>query len=247
MIQFECRDGIGWLLLDRPEKLNAMAPSFWDDLPATMAAADADDEVRVVVVHGAGKCFSVGADIAAFADARGGDDASREFAAKAIGSLIAVEQARTPTIAAVHGYALGGGCELTLVCDLVVADETAEFGLPEAAIGLVPGLGLLRARAHMNLHWLKYMILTGRRLDAHHALIAGLVQEVVPAGEHLAEAERWGRLIAQMPPAGIAGAKEFFREEATARVEEAVTLVSQLQHGDAVDAGIAKFSRRRSS
>ena len=244
MIQYEVRDGIGWILLNRPEKLNAMSAAFWGELRSTMALADGDDEVRAVVFHGAGRCFSVGADIAAFADVEPNEEAGRAFASEVIEALLSVEMASTPSIAAVHGYALGGGCELTMVCDLVVADETASFGTPEAAIGLVPGLGMLRARAHVNLHWLKYMVLTAQPLDARTAHIAGLVQEVVPPGLHVAAAESLALRIAAMSSNAVTGMKAFFVDEAARRLDDAVDLVAALQQSDDVQARVAGFTAR---
>jgi enoyl-CoA hydratase/carnithine racemase len=245
MVAFDVRDGIGWLELRRPEKLNAMSPAFWDEIAQVLVTAESDPAVRAVVLHGAGRCFSVGADIEAFAEARGDEATSRQFAQRVIGGLLAVEEARVPTIAAVHGHALGGGCELTTVCDIVVADETARFGMPEARIGLVPGVGILRAPAHINLHWLKYMVMTAEPLDAEQARLAGLVQFVVPPGEHLAEAERLARLIAANSATAVEALKSFYREDVRARFPDAVDLIAALQQTDDVAAGIAAFVARR--
>ena len=206
MLTYDARGPVAWLRLDRPEKLNAQPPEFWGELCEAMARFAADDAVRVAVLHGAGRCFSVGGDIEGFGELVGTAE-RRAYVAEAMEAFQAVENAPKPTIAAVHGYALGGGCELTLVCDIVVADETARFGMPETAVGLFPGLGVVRGGAHVNLHTLKYMILTGEQLDAHEAKLAGLVNVVVPEGEHLAEAERLAGLIAERSPLAAAAAK----------------------------------------
>lgn len=245
MLRYDVRGPVAWLTLDRPEKLNAMTRQFWQELPEALGRADGDDAVRVAVFHGAGSCFSVGGDIAGFGELA--DEADRRhYVSEAIGALLAVEEATTPTIAAVHGHALGGGCELTMVCDLVVADETARFGTPESGVGLVPGLGILRGRAHVNLHWLKYMILTGLTLDAEQARLAGLVQAVVPEGEHLAEAERWALEIAGRSPLAAATAKRFLRAGARDRFDDAVETVTMLQGSDDLAEGVAAFRERRS-
>ena len=165
MLSIDVRPPVAWLALDRPDKLNAMTRAFFGELAAALEEVEADGSVRVVVLHGNGRCFSVGGDLAAFGELDGVAD-RRSYMREAMSAFRAVEECRTPTIAAVHGHALGGGCELTLVCDLVVADETARFGLPETAVGLVPGPGLVRGRAHLGLHALKYLILTGEPLDA---------------------------------------------------------------------------------
>src|SRR3989442_1341249 len=130
MLTYEVRGPIAWLTLDRPEKLNAQPPAFWGELRETMARVAGDEAVRVAIFHGAGRCFSVGGDIEGFGGLGGTAD-RRAYVADAMAAFQAVENVPKPTIAAVHGYALGGGCELTMVCDIVVADETARFGTPE--------------------------------------------------------------------------------------------------------------------
>jgi enoyl-CoA hydratase/carnithine racemase len=244
MLTYDVRGAGAWLTLDRPEKLNAMTRDFWGELKEALARASADENVRAVVFSGAGKCFSVGGDIEGFGELRDLAD-RRAYTAEALDALLAVEEFSKPTIAAVHGYALGGGCELSLVCDLVVADATATFGTPESAVGLVPGLAVLRGRAHVNLHWLKYMIFTGFPLDANEAHLAGLVQQVVPAGAHLEVAEHWVERIADRSPAALAQAKAFVGHDVRARFEEGVELVTRLQDGADLREGVAAFKERR--
>ena len=134
MLRADVRPPIAWLALDRPDKLNAMTRGFFEELVDAVRRAEQDDAVRVLVLHGNGTCFSVGGDIVAFGDLEGVAD-RREYVREAMWAFRAVEECRKPTIAAVHGHALGGGFELTLVCDLVVADETARFALPETSVG----------------------------------------------------------------------------------------------------------------
>lgn len=138
MISYSVDGPVAVALLDRPDKLNAMPRSFWAELTDTLETAEADPEVRVLIFRGEGRCFSVGGDIEGFAEIGDSSD-RRRYVSEALGALRAVERFSKPTIAAVHGHALGGGCELTIVCDIVVADETARFGTPESAVGLVPG------------------------------------------------------------------------------------------------------------
>src|SRR6478735_8580310 len=132
MLTTEIRGTTAWVTLDRPEKLNAMPRPFFGELTQTMAGLAGDDRVRVVVFAGAGRCFSVGGDIEDFGNIGGVHD-RRTYMAEALGAYRAVDELPKPTIAAVHGHALGGGCELTMVCDLVVADGTAKFGTPESS------------------------------------------------------------------------------------------------------------------
>jgi enoyl-CoA hydratase/carnithine racemase len=244
MLRYEVRDAIAWCAIDRPDKLNAMSPAFFGELREAMEAATTDPAVRVAVIHGEGRCFSVGGDIAGFG---GLEDAAarRAYVGEAIDGLRAVETSPTPVVAAVHGHALGGGCELTLVCDIVVADETARFGMPETAVGLIPGIGVVRGRAHVNLHWMKYLTLTGLQLDAQEARLAGLVNVVVPEGGHIAEAERLAGLIAQRSPLAVATAKSFLGWDAWDRYPNSIDAVAMLQGSADHAEGVAAFLEKR--
>jgi enoyl-CoA hydratase/carnithine racemase len=198
----------------------------------------------VLAFRGEGRCFSVGGDIASFGEL--GDAADRRaYVGEALGAYRAVEALAKPTIAAVHGHALGGGCELTLVCDIVVADETARFGMPEAQVGLVPGLGVVRGLSHVNLHWMKYMVLTGELLSAQEALTAGLVNRVTAPGGHVAEAQRLGELMASRAPLALAVGKDILGRHADEGYAHAVAAVSYLQGTEDSLEGIAAFRERR--
>jgi enoyl-CoA hydratase/carnithine racemase len=221
-----------------------MTRGFFAELADAIARADADDRVRTVIVHGEGPCFSVGGDIEGFGGLDGTAD-RRAYVGEALRAFRAVEDCSKPTIAAVHGHALGGGCELTLVCDLVVADATARFGLPETAVGLLPGPGVVRGGAHLTLHTLKQMIFTGEALEAEAAQRAGLVNEVVPAGEHLTRAEAWADAIAARSPLALATVKALLSAEGWERLPHAVDAVAMLQGSDDVAEGIAAFREKR--
>ncbi|WP_053227271.1 enoyl-CoA hydratase/isomerase family protein [Solirubrobacter soli] len=245
MITSEIRDGVAWLKLDRPEKLNAMPRSFYNELRATAAELEADESVRVVVIHGAGKCFSVGGDIEDFGNIPEGVAARRAYMREALNGFRAWDELPKPVIAAVHGHALGGGCELTMVCDIVVADETARFGTPEAGVGLVPGPGMVRGLAHVNLHWMKYMVLTGLPLSAEEARLAGLVNIVVGEGEHLAEAERLAGIIALRSPLATSVGKGILGKGAWETQSQVAESIALLQVGEEFAEGIAAFKERR--
>ena len=245
MLRYEVRDSVAWVLLNRPEKLNAMDRSFWVELREICAKAGADPAVRCLVFHGAGTCFSVGGDISTFA---GLDDAGsrREFSEECLHTLRAVEELPKPTIAAVHGYAFGGGCELSMVCDLVVADETAVFATPEASVGLFPGLGVVRGRAHAGLHWMKYLAFTGERLAAQDARVAGLVTHITEPGGHVAEAERLAALIATKAPIALAAAKRILQRGNDDGYSWSIEAVAML-HGTADQhEGVSAFLEGRS-
>ncbi len=244
MLHYEVRDGVAWLTLDRAEKLNAMTRGFFAELEELVQRADRDAAVRSVIVHGEGKCFSVGGDIEEFGELGGSGD-RRAYVQEALRSYRAVEEISKPVVAAVHGFALGGGCELTLVCDLVVADETARFGMPEAAVGLFPGPGAVRGRAYMSLHAIKEMIFTGAILDAQRAHAFGLVNAVVPAGDHLAKAEEWAARIAERAPLALAAAKGILNNEGWERYPHVVDAVALLQGSEDFAEGIAAFTEKR--
>jgi enoyl-CoA hydratase/carnithine racemase len=244
MLRHEVRDGIAWITLDRAEKLNAMTRDFFTELAGLMEQADRDPSVRSVIVSGEGKCFSVGGDIEGFGELGGAAD-RRAYVQEALRSYRTVEEISKPVIAAVHGFALGGGCELTLVCDLVVADETARFGMPEASVGLFPGPGAVRGRAYMSLHAIKEMIFTGAILDAGRAHAFGLVNAVVPAGEHVAKAEEWAARIAERAPLAIGAAKGILNNEGWERYPHVVDAVAMLQGSEDFAEGIAAFAEKR--
>ena len=245
MLTYEVRERVAWITLDRPEKLNAMPRSFYGELRATAAELEADDGVKVVVVHGAGKCFSVGGDIEDFGNIPEGVAARRAYMREALDGFRAWDELPKPVIAAVHSHALGGGCELTMVCDIVVADETARFGMPESGVGLVPGPGMVRGLAHVNLHWMKYMVLTGLPLSAEEARLAGLVNIVVPEGQHLAEAERLAGIVATRSPLATSVGKGILGKGAWETQEQVAESIALLQVGEDFAEGIAAFKERR--
>jgi len=244
VIRYEVRGDVAWFTLDRPEKMNAMTRGFFAELKELMRQADADAAVRSVIVHGAGTCFSVGGDIEGFGELGGSGD-RRAYVQEALRSYRSVEEISKPVIAAVHGFALGGGCELTLVCDLVVCDTTARFGTPEASVGLFPGPGAVRGRAYMSLHAIKEMIFTGAILDAERAHAFGLVNAVVPEGEHLAKAEEWAARISERAPLAIAAAKGILNNEGWERYPHVVDAVAMLQGSEDFAEGIAAFTEKR--
>jgi enoyl-CoA hydratase len=196
------RDGpIAVVLLNRPEQLNALSSELLDALADALDRLDADGEVRAIVLGGNERAFAAGADI-------------RELERRADGAPSArlwrtLRELQTPVVAAVSGYCLGGGCELALACDLVVAGDTARFGQPEANLGLIPGAGgtqrLVRAVGKATA---MDMILSGRMLTAQEALAAGLVARVVVREAWLDEAKRVARDIAAKGPVAVRLAKD---------------------------------------
>ena len=205
LVEVSVEAGVALCRLNRPEARNALSPELMEELAAAIESFDADPEVRCVVIAGSDEAFASGADIGALAE--------REFHqtlfAPAASFWRRLADCRTPTIAAVSGWALGGGCELALACDLIVASETAEFGQPEITLGIIPGGGGTQRLARaMGKPRAMELVLTGRRFDAHEAARLGIVNAVVGKREWLERALELGRRIAARPPLAARLAKQ---------------------------------------
>jgi enoyl-CoA hydratase/carnithine racemase len=196
---------VGLLQLNRPEARNALSPEMREQLTAGLRQLDANPEVRCIVIAGSDQVFAAGADIRAMAERP--LDAAPDPAGMDFWKGIAATEA--PLIAAVSGYALGGGCELAMACDLIVADETARFGQPEITLGIIPGGGGTQrlTRAIGKQRAMEY-VLTGRHFDAGMARKWGLVNNVVKPGHCLNEALELARTIAERPPVALRLAKQ---------------------------------------
>lgn len=200
------REGpVAVVTLNRPEVLNALSDELMAELVETLETLDRDEAVRCVVVAGSERAFAAGADIGEMADATAID----MYEGRRIESWAAIRNVRTPIVAAVSGYCLGGGCELAMACDLIVASETARFGQPETGLGIIPGAGgtqrLTRAVGKAKA---MDVILSGRFLDAVEAERAGLVARVVAREAWLEEAKAVARAIAAKGPVAQRLAKE---------------------------------------
>jgi enoyl-CoA hydratase/carnithine racemase len=200
------RDGhVALLRLNRPEARNALSPEVMEALASELERLDPDPEVRCVVIAGSEKVFAAGADIKAMAE-RSFEEALRHPAAAFWPRVAAI---KTPLVAAVSGYALGGGCELALACDMIVAAEGAVFGQPEIQLGIIPGGGGTQRLARiLGKQRAMELVLTGRRFDAREALELGLVNRVVDGGRWLEEAMELARTVAERPPIAARLAKQ---------------------------------------
>lgn len=220
--------------LNRPEVLNALNLQMLRELSDTVAAFDADDTLRAVILTGAGaKAFAAGADIAelnALGNARAGEEQARRGQAL----TTSLERLRVPVIAAVNGFALGGGCELAMACDIRVASSSARFGQPEVSLGILPGYGgTQRATRLVGEGWAMYLCLTGEMIDAQEALRIGLVQKVTAPDELLGEAQRIAALIAAKGPLAVAAAKRAIVDGASLSLADGLALEA-LRFGAAV-------------
>jgi enoyl-CoA hydratase len=196
---------VGIVLLNRPEALNALNDEVMGALVDALVELDADDGIRCIVLGGSERAFAAGADIGQMAEA----SAMEMYEARRIDRWDAIRRVRTPLVAAVSGFCLGGGCELALACDLIVASETAQFGQPETGLGIIPGAGgtqrLTRAVGKAKA---MDVILSGRFLTAEEAERAGLVARVVAKEAWLEEAKSVARAIASKGPVAQRLAKE---------------------------------------
>ncbi len=200
------REGhVALLRIDRPEARNALSPEVMEELAGELERLDPDPEVRCVVIAGSEKVFAAGADIKAMSE-RSFEEALRHPSASFWRRLAAI---RTPLVAAVSGYALGGGCELALACDMIVASDTALFGQPEITLGIIPGGGGTQriARVVGKQLAMEY-VLTGRRFDAEMGQRMGLVNRVVKKGRWLEEAMELAATVAERPPIAARLAKQ---------------------------------------
>lgn len=205
MIVTETEGGVGVIRLNRPKALNALCDQLMAELGQALHDFDADDAIRCIVLTGSERAFAAGADIR--------EMERRTYPATALDDFIGkswevVTTIRKPVIAAVAGFALGGGCELAMMCDLIIAADTARFGQPEINLGVIPGAGgtqrLTRAIGKAKA---MEMILTGRMMDATEAERANLVARVVPAADLMAEAMKTAHTVAAMSPVAVALAK----------------------------------------
>jgi len=200
------RDGfVATVSLNRPKQLNALNMALMDELVATLELLDNDDEIRAIVLTGDSRAFAAGADIMEMADADSTEMLRRDQFAK----WDRIRKIKKPIIAAVSGFALGGGCELMMHCDMVIASETAQFGQPEIKIGVMPGAGgTQRLTRTVGKARAMEMVLTGKFINAKQAEAWGLVNRVVPVEVYLSEAQKLAREIAQMSPIAVRLAKE---------------------------------------
>ncbi|MET9211360.1 MULTISPECIES: enoyl-CoA hydratase [unclassified Nocardia] len=192
-ILLERKNRVGWITLNRPKALNALNTQVLDDIVAALDELERDDEIGAVVITGSAKAFAAGADIKEMQPKSYMDMFMDDFFAR----WDRLAQFRKPTIAAVAGYALGGGCELAMLCDILIAADTAQFGQPEIKLGVIPGIGgsqrLTRAVGKAKA---MDLVLTGRNMGAEEAERAGLVSRIVPADDLLDVAAEVAETIA---------------------------------------------------
>ena len=227
-ILVETRDRVGLLTLNRPKALNALNDALMDEVGRALLAFDADEGVSAIVITGSDRAFAAGADIGAMADWSYMDVYKTEYITR---NWDQIRRVRKPIIAAVAGFALGGGCELAMMCDIVLAAETARFGQPEIKLGVIPGAGgTQRLPRAVGKAKAMDLCLTGRMMNAEEAERAGLVSRVVPADQLLDEALKTASLIASYSLPSVMLLKESVNRAYEAPLSEGLLFERRVFH-----------------
>jgi enoyl-CoA hydratase len=242
----EAKGRVGVIRLNRPDALNALNSALMTELTAAIAAFEADDGIGCLVLTGSDKAFAAGADIKEMATKSYMDAFMGNFAA----NWDPPAHARKPVIAAVAGFALGGGCELAMHCDIIIAADNARFGQPEIKLGVIPGMGgtqrLVRAIGKSKA---MDMVLTGRMMDAAEAERSGLVTRVVPLADLLSEAMKMAETIASMSLPSVIVAKEAVNRAFEVSLVEGLTFERRVFHAlfatEDQKEGMAAFVEKR--
>jgi len=248
-ILVETRGRVGLVTLNRPKALNALNDELMSELGDALLAFDADDDIGAMVLTGSEKAFAAGADIGAMKDWSYMDVFKSEYITRNWETL---KRVRKPVIAAVSGYALGGGCELAMMCDIIVASDTARFGQPEIKLGIIPGAGgTQRLPRAVGKAKAMDLILSGRLMDAHEAERAGLVSRIVAIDKLLDEVVAMATVIASYSLPSVLMAKEAINRAYEAPLAEGLLFERRLFHslfatGDQKE-GMAAFVEKRAA
>ena len=247
MIATETQGRVAVVRLNRPQALNALCDQLMGELGDALRGFDADPEIAAIVLTGSEKAFAAGADIK--------EMQGRTYPAVFLDDFIgkrweSVTQVQKPVIAAVAGYALGGGCELAMMCDMIIAGDNARFGQPEINLGIIPGAGgTQRLTRAVGKSKAMEMVLTGRMMDAQEAERANLVARVVPAAEVVAEAVKLGEKIAALSAPSVAVAKEAVNRAFETTLAEGVKFERRVFHAlfasEDQKEGMSAFAEKR--
>ncbi len=246
-ILLDKQDGVGTITLNRPEALNALNAQLLSELGSALLALDSDDDIGAVIVTGSEKAFAAGADIKEMSSNTFVDMYTKNFFGDEIEQFL---KCRKPIIAAVSGYALGGGCELAMMCDFILCSETAKFGQPEINLGVIAGIGgtqrltrIVGKSKAMEMH------LTGRFMDAEEAERSGLVSRVVPAKKLLDEATAAAQKIAEKSQISTLATKEAVNRSYELPLAEGMLFERRLFHAlfatEDQKEGMAAFLEKR--
>ena len=243
----------GWILLNRPKKLNALTPGMWESIPGILGELEADPEVSVIILRGVGKqAFSVGADIR---------ELQKEFASRSKRSEVptknratellgALEKCRKPTIAMIHGFCMGGGCAMALSADIRLASSESRFALTPARLGIGYSLrGIQRAVEELGPAGARYLFLTATQIDAPQAKQMGLIQEMHPPSELEAATVALGRKVAGNAPMTLRAIKQSIRHSAESASlhspQDAESLIQACDASEDFREGVTAFAEKR--
>ena len=246
-ILVETRDGVGVITLDRPQALNALCAALIDELAQALNAFEADDGIGCILLTGSEKAFAAGADIKEMQDKTFMQAYLEDFITKGWQRLA---ETRKPVIAAVAGYALGGGCEIAMMCDMIIAADTARFGQPEITLGTIPGSGgTQRLTRSVGKAKAMDLCLTGRMMDAEEAERAGLVARVVPAAKLMDEAMKVAAKVASLSRPAVMLAKEAVNRAYETTLAEGIRFERRMFHASFAmedrKEGMAAFVEKR--
>ncbi|WP_395694922.1 enoyl-CoA hydratase [Piscinibacter sp.] len=237
----------GWITLNRPKQLNALNDALMDELGAALTAFDADEGIGCIVITGSEKAFAAGADIGAMASWTYMDVYKSDYITR---NWEAIRRVRKPVIAAVAGFALGGGCELAMMCDFIIAADSAKFGQPEIKLGIIPGAGgTQRLPRAISKAKAMDLVLTSRMMDAAEAERAGLVSRVVPAAELLDVVLAAAQTICEFSGPSVMMAKECVNRAYEGPLAEGMLFERRMFHSlfatDDQKEGMAAFVEKR--
>ncbi len=249
MILVDSNKPVGLITLNRPEALNALNGQLMDELTCALRAFEADDDIRAIVITGSSKAFAAGADIK--------EMQSMDFVEAYMKDFITANweeasRCRKPIIAAVAGYALGGGCELAMMCDFILAADNAKFGQPEIKLGVIPGAGgTQRLTRFVGKSKAMEMVLTGRMMDAAEAERSGLVSRIIPVDDLVEEAMKTARKIADLSLPSVMIAKESINKAYETTLKEGVMFERRVFHSlfatEDQKEGMAAFAEKRTA
>jgi len=249
-IVYEKEGGIALITLNRPDRLNALSLKLMQELEQLVDEVATDDLVRVIIITGAGQAFSAGADIKEMMSPGKSSSVTRLAKGEPTPLFTKIEALDKPVIAAINGVAIGGGCELALVCDLRIASTTARFGLGEIKIGLIPGGGgTARLPRLIGVTRAKEMLFFGHIIDADEAYRVGLINRVTSPESLIEEARRWAKTLSELPPLALKAIKSCVNTGMQMSVPQAIELeakqVAILLNSEDKNEGMTAFLEKR--
>ncbi len=249
MILVDSKEPVGLITLNRPEAMNALNGQLMDEMTRALRAFETDENIRAIVITGSAEAFAAGADIKEMQSKDYMDVYMNDFITA---NWEEASRCRKPVIAAVAGYALGGGCELAMMCDFILAADNAKFGQPEIKLGVIPGAGgTQRLTRFVGKSKAMEMVLTGRMMDAEEAERSGLVSRIVPVDDLLEEALKTARKIADLSLPSVMIAKECINKSYETTLKEGVMFERRLFHSlfatEDQKEGMAAFAEKRTA